>query len=232
MKIKEREIKLLKYIGKNIVCPAEAIQYKEFPKSSFYRWLDDLQENQWIQSIPIKYEKLYSLTKKGHQVLINEKESIPFFSVDAVKLSELNHHLTSVRCAKRFQESTQYQVISLAETYDRFLNNRHAIETGGYFRIPDFMLLKNGKRFCVEVELHIKSKSRYMDIFQFYERTSECDHIYWICKDQGVLDRLRDFFISTIDPLRHIFFLLDEFYESGINVTAYTHDGMGRINSI
>lgn len=229
--LKERDIKLLKYIGKNIVCPAEAIQYTEFPKRSFYRWLDDLQGNSFIQTIPIKNEKLYSLTKKGHQALLDEKENVPYFNVDSVKLSELNHHLTSVRCAKLFRESIQYQVISVAETYDHFLNNRHDIEKGGYFRIPDFMLIKNGRRFCVEVELHIKSKARYMDIFNFYERTNECDHIYWICKDQSILDTLRGFFISNVEPLRHVFFLLDEFMEKGIDVTAYTHNDEGQINT-
>jgi len=157
--LKERDIKLLKHIGKNIVCPAEAIQYKEFPKSSFYFFLEQLQNQNFIKSIPIKKEQLYFLTKKGHQVLVDEKENVPYFNVDSVKLSELNHHLTSIRCAKLFNESDQYQAISVAETYDYFLNNRNDIEVDGYFRIPDFQLKKGEKLFFVEVELHLKSKA-------------------------------------------------------------------------
>ena len=229
--LKERDVKLLKHIGKNIVCPAEAIQYKEFPKSSFYFFLEQLQNQNVIQYIPIKKEQLYFLTKKGHKVLVDEKEPIPFFNVDAVKLSELNHHLTSVRCAKLFAESDQYDVSSIAETYDYFLNNRHDIEIDGYFRIPDFMLKKGEKRFFVEVELHLKSKARYMDIFNFYERTNECNHIYWICGNQQILDTLRAFFISNVEPLRHIFFLVDDFIEKGIDVRAYTHNSEGTINN-
>ena len=229
--LKERDIKLLKHIGKNIVCHADSMKYKEFPKSSFYYFLEQLQNKKYIQSIQIKNENLYSLTKKGHQILLDEKEAIPFFNVDAVKLSELNHHLTSVRCAKLFGESDQYDVSSIAETYDYFLNNRHKIEVDGYYRVPDFRLTKKRKQFCVEIELHIKSKARYMDIYNFYERTQECDHVFWICKDQSILNMLKDFFISNVEPLRHIFFLLDEFLEKGIDVTAHTNDGIGKINT-
>ena len=229
--LKERDVKLLKHIGKNIVCPAEAIQYTNFPKRSFYFFLEQLQNQSFIQSIPIKNEKLYFLTKKGHQVLVDEKENVPYFNVDSVKLSELNHHLTSIRCAKLFNESDIYQAISVAETYDHFLNNRHDIEVDGYFRIPDFQLKKNEKRFFVEVELHLKSKARYMDIFNFYERTNECNHIYWICGNQQILDTLRSFFISNVEPLRHIFFLVDDFMEKGIDVTAYTYNDEGGINN-
>lgn len=227
--LKERDVKLLKHIGKNIVCPAEVIQYKEFPKRSFYRWLEELQTKKLIQTIPIKNEQLYFLTKKGHQVLVDEKENVPFFNVNSVKLSELNHHLTSVKCAKLFNESDQYQAISVAETYDHFFNNRDDIEIDGFYRIPDFQLRKNETRIFVEVELHLKSKARYMDIFNFCERTNECDRIYWICGNQQILDTLRAFFISE-DPLKHIFFLLDEFLEKGIDVSAYTHDAEGTIN--
>ena len=189
--LKDRDIKLLKYIGRNIVCPAEAIQYTNFPKRSFYRWLEELKKNKLIQTIPIKNEKLYSLTRKGHQVLLDEKENVPFFNLDSVKLSELNHHLTSVRCAKLFSESDQYQVISMAETYDYFLNNMHKIKVDGYYRVPDFMVQKNDKKYCVEVEIHTKSSNRYMDIYNFYERTKECDHVFWICKNDHILNHLR-----------------------------------------
>ena len=231
-KLKERDIKILKTIGKNIVCFADSIKYKDFPRSSFYYFIEQLQTKNFIQSVPIKNEKLYCLTKKGHQVLLDEKETIPYFSLDAVKLSELNHHLTSVRCAKLFSESDQYQVISMAETYHYFLKNKHDIEIDGYYRVPDFMLQKNDKKYCVEVELHTKSSNRYMEIYHFYERTQECDHIFWICKDQTILDHLKQFFGKmSIEPLRHIFFLLDDFLEKSIAVDAHSINGIGRINT-
>ena len=57
--LKERDIKLLKHIGKNIVCHADSMKYKEFPKSSFYYFLEQLQNKKYIQSIQIKNENLY-----------------------------------------------------------------------------------------------------------------------------------------------------------------------------
>ena len=60
--------------------------------------------------------------------------------------------------------------------------------------------------------------------FQFLNTFNECNHIYWIVGIQQILDTLRAFFISNVEPLRHIFFLLDDFMEKGIDVTAYTYN--------
>ena len=60
------------------------------------------------------------------------------------------------------------------------------------------------RQFCVEVELHIKS-NRYMDIYNFYERTQECDHVFWICKDQDI-EMLKDFLFQMLNHYAIYFF--------------------------
>ena len=92
--------------------------------------------------------KTIFINQKRTSDSLDEKEAIPFFNLDAVKLSESSFNIRTM--CQTFAESDQYDVRSIAETYDYFLNNKH-IEVDGYYRVPDFMVQKNDKKYCVEV---------------------------------------------------------------------------------
>jgi len=138
------------------------------------RRLKKLVEAGYLEKRKILYgvPNIYGVTMKGF-VLLGKKNK-----TDKVRLEQIVHDIAVLDTAVYFHEVkgvafedlvTEKQLHSL----DGFGVRRHR---------PDFVICQNGKKYCVEVELSLKAKSRLEAIIQ--ANFMEYDHQIWVLPDK------------------------------------------------
>ena len=88
------------------------------------------------------------------------------------------------------------EVVSIFNANKKTMKN----EAISFFRIPDSMFKYTPSEFkdeinvVVELELTLKSKRRYYNIFYFYKYCTYVSRVYWVCSDKKLMNSLIEIF--------------------------------------
>jgi len=131
-----------------------------------------LERTKYLYGVPY----LYTVTHKGRMLIGANKRA------DTIRVERIHHDICLLDCAVFFvcrHGVTLGDIVTEKELHarDGFGTRRH---------YPDFVLLKNGKKIAVEIELTLKSKERIykngQDNFMAYD-----SQIWILQKDSGKL---------------------------------------------
>jgi hypothetical protein len=151
---------------------------------------------------------IWYLSEMGIDFLSEDFPDIDYkFSIDDFEGSMLKHNSGLVNIELFYNEYKQSRsalkrFFCEKEVASIFNGNRRLIkqDSASFFRIPDLMFkyessqFKKELNFVIELELSLKSKKRYHDIFYFYKFSEYVGRVYWICADEKFKLKLIDIF--------------------------------------
>lgn len=156
-----------------------------------------------VQSLIIRYNyksydnrihTLWGITGNGHAIADEGEEYLlPNFEPSRVRLQTLEHHLINQEVQLTLQEKGATQWIN----GDR--NTFFKLYPDVKHRPDGVITLPNGKKSAIEVELNLKSKSRYKDIMKSHLHARSKPHwhfVYYIVSEPTHKKRLNMIFSS------------------------------------
>lgn len=194
-------IQVIEPLRKWKILSLEALRYEaKYEKSdaSFYKVIKRLEDNNIISSF------IESHSKKKYVHLWNESKV--FFDIEPFELiprERRYHDASTIEFVRRFQVLNNFVgIISDNELRNNLTRHHH---------LPDALVkidTKEGiKNLAIETELSQKTKKRIIDIFNYYEKSSEFDYCIYYFKNLFMRDRYFELYKSNFPEGKKILFV-------------------------
>lgn len=116
----------------------------------------------------------------------------------------------------------------ITKYFNKYSNDIKKNSLGSKIRIPDLQFnINNHGTIALELELTLKSKARYRQIYSFYRNYNTYNHIYWVYEDESLISKVQHYFdffrdhdqkdLNVTIPNKHKFIPLDFFKSESIN---------------
>jgi hypothetical protein len=179
--------------------------------SNRYKLLKNLETKGYISKHTIgPKNNIWFFSEYGKEFASLEFPNIQYnFSIEELEEQSTPHTSGLIDIELKFEErkkesSSLLDYFCEKEITHIFDKNRNEIKeySSTFFRIPDALFkmhvekLNKTFNFVVELELHMKSKKRYFNIFHFYREYTSVNRVYWVCSDDSMKNRLVSYFMS------------------------------------
>ena len=239
IRLKKRDLKILYHISTQsfaTVCKLYDLFWKSKKNSkSHYKRLYRLKEHGFIESLkaPLNSASGYTITLKGQNLLraysyqvspcVIKKDTYTGSYEHDLLLNELKNILIKSPLIENFIPEYQiaYRILRSSK-----VKRKYQLKD----KIPDglftLFVQKKPQKIALELELSLKSKKRYENIFSKHLLTKSWNTIFYIVKDEKIKGKLLDyikeikrksFLLRAEKNLNSIYFsLLDEVLEKGL----------------
>ncbi len=240
LRLKERDIKILYYISTQGFATAEEIHSNFFNSKkedgNHYRRISKLTKSGFIEKIKISrcHRTGYRVSRKGQILLIDYGYNVTASVIKKdIYLGKYNHDLM-VNKVKNILLASPLIDNFIAEYQIKEALLKRCKEKNSYKisdKIPDglFNLKVKDKTLLIalEVELNLKSKIRYENIFPRHLLSANWDCVFYISKSEKIRNKLleyltkikkENFLVKNNNQLNNIYFcLLDDILKNKLN---------------
>ncbi len=228
----KRDQRILEFIWKWKIAPTsviyEACVKPESTPYSAYKIMEKLEKHGYVEA---KFNDteifwVWQLTEKGFESI---KRNLPELEEEGC-LSENHKHDRHVlafhlgewigRRPERILFFSEQELRRLSkDDYPDWVPRTKDHRPDGYTRVVG---LQKSVTYAIEVELSLKSVSRYESVIQFYRHQRQVDRILWLVSDPQIKANILRAKDCVKDPSEnlHLFVDLKEYMQKGLNAVA------------
>lgn len=185
MRLVERDFRLFRWVNSHgYVTSFQIIRYLDVAKTTGYRRIKKLVDHGFLTRENILYGMgaVHRISKEAKDVSGDE-----IALLSKISLGGFTHNLKLVDVSLDLLEEHENSTFK-TEREIRFLSG---IGLSDHGHIPDGeLVLSNGKRIAIELEMSVKASSRLDKIMKFYSKNLDYDEVHYFATDQIISNAL------------------------------------------